>query len=83
MFQVEKYLEATGDIKFLSDNLLTLEKEFAFFIREKTVEVTKNNKTHIMARYVVNSDGPRPESYRFVTFAKHILRHSNTFICTH
>ncbi|XP_074098180.1 trehalase [Cotesia typhae] len=61
---VEKYLEATGDIKFLSDNLLTLEKEFAFFIREKTVEVTKNNKTHIMARYVVNSDGPRPESYR-------------------
>ncbi|XP_057320154.1 trehalase-like isoform X1 [Microplitis mediator] len=61
---VEKYIEATGDIKFLSDNLLTLEKEFAFFIREKTIEVTKNNKTHKMARYVVNSDGPRPESYR-------------------
>uniref|UniRef100_A0A0C9RBN1 Trehalase n=1 Tax=Fopius arisanus TaxID=64838 RepID=A0A0C9RBN1_9HYME len=61
---VEKYLEATGDIGFLVDNLLTLEHEFNYFQREKGVDVVKNGKTYRMARYIVNSEGPRPESYR-------------------
>ncbi|KAK0162248.1 hypothetical protein PV327_008600 [Microctonus hyperodae] len=58
------YVEFTSDIKYLSDNLGMLEKEFLFFHRMKTINVTKNNKSYLMARYVVNSEGPRPESYR-------------------
>lgn len=58
------YVEFTNDVKFLSENLGMLEKEFLFFHRMKTVNVTKNKKTYLMARYIVNSEGPRPESYR-------------------
>lgn len=61
---VEKYIEATNDKEFLVDNLHLLEKEFAFFQREKTIDVYKNGKTYKMARYFVKSLGPRPESYR-------------------
>nr|AXY94682.1 trehalase-like protein [Habrobracon hebetor] len=61
---IEKYVEATGDIEFLADNLLTMEKEFAYFQREKTVDIVKDGKTYRMARYIVSSQGPRPESYR-------------------
>ncbi|XP_034934497.1 trehalase-like [Chelonus insularis] len=61
---VERYVATTGDIKFLEENILTLEKEFAYFQREKSVNVVKNGVTYKMARYIVNSDGPRPESYR-------------------
>lgn len=61
--QVERYLAYTGDTKFLVDNMLTLEKEFAYFQREKRVNVVKNGQIYTLARYVVSSDGPRPESY--------------------
>ncbi|XP_063971804.1 trehalase-like [Diachasmimorpha longicaudata] len=61
---VEKYLEATGDIDFLADNLLTLEEEFNYFHEQKTVDVARNGRTYRMARYIVSSEGPRPESYR-------------------
>lgn len=61
---VERYMAHTADMKFLIDNLPTLEKEFAYFQREKSVDVVKNGKTYRMARYVIDSEGPRPESYR-------------------
>lgn len=61
---MDKYLEATGDVDFLADHILLLEKEFEFFQRKRTVDVVKNGKTHRMARYIVTSEGPRPESYR-------------------
>lgn len=64
LLQVETYLRYTSDMQFLIDNLPTLEKEFAYFQREKLVDVVVNGKTYRMARYYVESEGPRPESYR-------------------
>ncbi|XP_012271873.1 trehalase [Orussus abietinus] len=61
---VERYAQATNDWAFVENNIGLLEKEFIFWQRERTVDVTKNGKTYKMARYVVSSEGPRPESYR-------------------
>ncbi|XP_043281522.1 trehalase-like isoform X2 [Venturia canescens] len=61
---VETYLSYAFDMQFLIDNLPTLEKEFAYFHDEKTTDVVVGGKTYRMARYYVESDGPRPESYR-------------------
>ncbi|XP_011875047.1 PREDICTED: trehalase-like [Vollenhovia emeryi] len=61
---VAKYIEYTRDYKFLEANIALLEKEFEYWHNEKTVDVTKNGKTYKMAHYVVNSRGPRPESYK-------------------
>lgn len=64
VFQVDKYYEFTGDIDFLKKHVATLEKEFDYWNNNKTVNVIKNGKTYKMARYVTNSNGPRPESYK-------------------
>lgn len=64
IFQVSKYYEFTSDLKFLKNNIALLEREFKYWQNEKTVDVRKNGKTYKMARYVVNSHGPRPESYK-------------------
>ncbi|EFN81352.1 trehalase [Harpegnathos saltator] len=61
---VAKYYEFTHDIDFLSKNIALLETEFEYWQNQKTVNVTKNGQTYRMARYVVNSSGPRPESYK-------------------
>ncbi|XP_066585009.1 trehalase-like [Prorops nasuta] len=61
---VDKYLEATNDQKYLSSIIATLDKEFSFWQNNKTVRVEKNCKTYTLARYSVDSSGPRPESYR-------------------
>ncbi|XP_011641510.1 trehalase-like [Pogonomyrmex barbatus] len=61
---VAKYYERTMDRKFLKKNIAILETEFEYWQNEKTVDVKKDGKTYKMARYVVNSRGPRPESYK-------------------
>lgn len=61
---VAKYYDYTHDKKFLKKNIALLEKEFEYWQNEKTVNVRKNGKTYKMAHYVVNSRGPRPESYK-------------------
>ncbi|XP_008215783.2 trehalase [Nasonia vitripennis] len=61
---VDKYYEFTKDWKFVEQSLPTLEKEFNFWQRYKSVKVVKNGREYKMARYVTNSEGPRPESYR-------------------
>ncbi|XP_032669462.1 trehalase-like isoform X2 [Odontomachus brunneus] len=62
---VAKYYETTpNDYEFLKKNIHLLETEFKYWHNEKTVNVTKNGKTYTMAHYVVNSRGPRPESYK-------------------
>lgn len=62
--QVAKYYETKHDRDFLKKNILLLETEFEYWQNEKTVNVTKNGKIYKMAHYVVNSRGPRPESYK-------------------
>ncbi|XP_039312721.1 trehalase isoform X2 [Solenopsis invicta] len=61
---VAKYYKYTNDRSFLKQNIATLEKEFEYWQKEKTVDVRVNGKTYKMAHYVVNSRGPRPESYK-------------------
>ncbi|XP_036142708.1 trehalase [Monomorium pharaonis] len=61
---VAKYFEYTKDRAFLKKNIGLLDKEFEYWQNKKTVDVRKNGKTYKMARYVVNSNGPRPESYK-------------------
>lgn len=62
--QVAKYYSFTKDCKFLTKYIDLLDTEFEYWQNEKTVNVMKNGKTYRMARYVVNSRGPRPESYK-------------------
>ncbi|KAL6424637.1 hypothetical protein ACFW04_009967 [Cataglyphis niger] len=61
---VAKYYDYTKDREFLKQNIAILEKEFEYWQNEKMVNVMKDGKTYRMARYVTNSNGPRPESYK-------------------
>ncbi|XP_034949045.1 trehalase isoform X2 [Chelonus insularis] len=64
MPMVKVYLDATNDIEWLRENLWLLEKEFNFWMVNRTVEVQKNDRIYTLAIYNENSSGPRPESYR-------------------
>ncbi|XP_014607616.1 PREDICTED: trehalase isoform X2 [Polistes canadensis] len=61
---VEEYLQVTNDNRWLKDNFWLLEKEFQFWITNRTVEVEKDGIRYTLARYHEESSGPRPESYR-------------------
>uniref|UniRef100_A0AB38ZEW6 Trehalase n=1 Tax=Oncocephalus sp. TaxID=2944721 RepID=A0AB38ZEW6_9HEMI len=61
---VDSYLEFTHDFEFLEKNIKLLEKEFLFWMRNRTVDITKNDKVYKLCRYQDSSSGPRPESYR-------------------
>ncbi|KAK0074505.1 hypothetical protein PV325_008247 [Microctonus aethiopoides] len=60
---VKVYLDATNDYSWLKENLWLLEKEFDFWMTNRTVEVEKDGRNYTLARYCENSNGPRPESY--------------------
>lgn len=57
---VKSYLEFTGDQAFAISALPELEIEFEFFERLHTVWV----EGHSLYRYIDDSSGPRPESYK-------------------
>ncbi|XP_072763574.1 trehalase [Anoplolepis gracilipes] len=61
---VAKYYDYTKDRDFLKQNIAVLDKEFEYWQNEKTVNVIKDGKAYRVARYVTNSNGPRPESYK-------------------
>nr|QUU43766.1 trehalase [Trichogramma dendrolimi] len=61
---MDKYYEVTKDWDFVDRNLAILEKEFSYWQNYKTVTVHKNGLQYKMARYVCQSAGPRPESFR-------------------
>lgn len=61
---VKSYLDVSQDKQFLKDNINTLEKEFNFWLTNRTVQVEKDGKHYTLARYKDESSGPRPESYR-------------------
>ncbi len=68
---MERFVNATGDVEFLRRNVHLLEKEMQFWLVNRTVTVDG----HMLARFNVESDGPRPESYRYLfgRFHRHIL----------
>jgi alpha,alpha-trehalase len=65
---VYSYVTVTGNISFLKNNINLLEKEFEFWMTNRTVTVNKDGNEYKLARYYTASQGPRPESYRYMQF---------------
>ncbi|XP_031774563.1 trehalase [Apis florea] len=61
---VDEYLKTTHDYEWLENNLYLLEKEFDFWMTNRTVEIEVDGVNYVMARYNEESSGPRPESYK-------------------
>ncbi|XP_032681219.1 trehalase isoform X4 [Odontomachus brunneus] len=61
---VDEYLKTTHDHAWLKQNLWLLEKEFDFWMTNRTVDIEKDGANYTLARYYEESSGPRPESYK-------------------
>lgn len=69
---VESILEDTNDVDFLKAHIDTLDREFDFWITNHTVDVEQDGHTYKLSRYIDQSQGPRPESYKEdIDCAKH------------
>lgn len=60
---VESYYQATNDTEFLRSALPTLEKEYQFWMQNRSVAVRVGGSEHILNRFNVEAGLPRPESY--------------------
>lgn len=60
---VEAYFEKTGDTKFMKEALTILDKEYNFWMTNKTVQVPHGNQNYTLNRYFTHNSSPRPESY--------------------
>uniref|UniRef100_A0A8C2BEU9 Trehalase n=1 Tax=Cyprinus carpio TaxID=7962 RepID=A0A8C2BEU9_CYPCA len=60
---VESFYEVTGDKDFLRQVLPALETEYSFWMQNRSLAVSMSGLTHILNRYNVPVDRPRPESY--------------------
>ncbi|XP_078389395.1 trehalase [Cetorhinus maximus] len=63
VLMMESYISVTNDRFFLRQNIDLLDKEYDFWMKNRTVPVTVGGKTHLLNRYIVEAAGPRPESY--------------------
>lgn len=63
---VQLYYEHTKDLNFIKQHIQVMEKEFQFWMNNRTVKIEKDGKHYTLARYKESSYGPRPESYRLV-----------------
>ncbi|XP_035721598.1 trehalase-like isoform X3 [Vespa mandarinia] len=61
---VDEYLHVTKDYQWLDKYFWLLEKEFNFWLTNRTVDIEKDGVKYTLARYHEESSGPRPESYR-------------------
>ncbi|VDD87297.1 unnamed protein product [Enterobius vermicularis] len=62
---VYEYFESTQDINFVRSIMPTLKKEFDFWQKHRTVNVTmKNKQRYIVYQYRTKSNVPRAESFR-------------------
>ncbi|EPQ31954.1 uncharacterized protein PFL1_00153 [Pseudozyma flocculosa PF-1] len=63
---VDRYVEAYNDTSILVRFLPLLEREMEFWRVNRTIEFTSpyTQKKHNITRYVVDTNGPRPESYK-------------------
>jgi len=62
------YVDATGDVEFLESSLPALEKEFEFWLTNRSVivnamEPNGTERNFTLFRYFNEVTGPRPESY--------------------
>jgi hypothetical protein len=63
---VDSYVTQTGNTTFLKNNINLLEAEFQFWMTNRTVTVNINGMEYKLARYYAATQGPRPESYRYI-----------------
>ncbi|VDO24972.1 unnamed protein product [Haemonchus placei] len=61
---VYEYYLATKDTNFIREMLPIMEKEFQFWQKNRTVDITVNGESITMFQYRTPSTVPRPESYR-------------------
>jgi hypothetical protein len=52
--------QATEDREFLDEYLPTMDKEFRYWMANRTTEVQVDGKKYLLAHYDVEVDGPRP-----------------------
>ena len=57
---VDDYYEATKNKSFIEENIKYLDQEFNYWMVNRTQTVTVNGKQHVLARYNVEVDDPRP-----------------------
>uniref|UniRef100_A0A3Q1H841 Trehalase n=1 Tax=Acanthochromis polyacanthus TaxID=80966 RepID=A0A3Q1H841_9TELE len=60
---VESYYQTTVNKDFLRAALPVLEKEYRFWMTNRSVAIRLNGMMHMLNRYHVEADLPRPESY--------------------
>jgi alpha,alpha-trehalase len=60
---VLRYYETTNDLDFLRRALPTLDREYEFWMRERSVRLNFNGTTYTLNIYNVTNDLPRPEAY--------------------
>ncbi|KAL3289895.1 hypothetical protein HHI36_023284 [Cryptolaemus montrouzieri] len=60
---IKLYYDFTNDVKFLSDNLKTMESEFDYWLTNHSVTINMDGRNYTLAHYGDKSQGPRPESY--------------------
>ncbi|KPP68961.1 Trehalase-like [Scleropages formosus] len=60
---VESYYQATKDRSFLRTALPVLEKEYKFWMENRSVVVAVGGNQYLLNRYAVQVAQPRPESY--------------------
>ena len=61
---VDLYVKATSDFKYLQSSVDILEREFQFWISERSVNVLIDGIEYRVFHYYVEAKIPRPESYR-------------------
>ncbi|KAF7189127.1 Trehalase [Pseudocercospora fuligena] len=60
---VKAYVEYTNDTSILERAIPVLEKEYAFWTTNRTVDVEVNGNSYRLNHYAVENNQPRPESY--------------------
>uniref|UniRef100_A0A3B3SUQ1 Trehalase n=3 Tax=Paramormyrops kingsleyae TaxID=1676925 RepID=A0A3B3SUQ1_9TELE len=60
---VESYYQATGDEELLRNALPVLEREYEFWMSNRSLDVATEGHLNILNRYAVPVGQPRPESY--------------------
>ncbi|XP_061073593.1 trehalase [Conger conger] len=60
---VESYYQATKDKDFLRAAVPILEREYGYWMQNRSVSVERNGTVHVLNHYSVQVGRPRPESY--------------------
>ncbi|CAG2066319.1 unnamed protein product [Timema podura] len=61
---INDYYQFTRDIYLIKNNIWVLEKEFSFWMTNRSVQILKDGKSYNLLRFNDETCGPRPESYR-------------------